>query len=298
LLALPPPPSPSPEQQQQQPPSPVPPPVPQPVPPLLMPAEPPPAPPPFRPRIPAPDTLVDATIVTPAHPRTRRRFLMGAVILAAALILVALQALRSPSEEGAGGPLVPIAAASALAPDAPAPAAAPALAPAAPRTPPSPRALPAARQAPVVRPTRGAQAPAPPAEADPSSDREQLKRWVTEGNLALASGRFGAAGAQFQRAIAADGTAHAAHAGLAEVAYNQGDFPRAALAARRAVSLAPRVAAYRMILAKAYYKVLRYDDAVAQWQKVLELEPANERAQKNIELARAKRTGPGRPARS
>jgi cytochrome c-type biogenesis protein CcmH/NrfG len=53
-----------------------------------------------------------------------------------------------------------------------------------------------------------------------------------------------------------------------------------------------------MILAKAYYKVLRYDDAVAQWQKVLELEPANERAQKNIELARAKRTGPGRPARS
>ena len=115
---------------------------------------------------------------------------------------------------------------------------------------------------------------------------------MTDGNLALASGRFDAAGAHFQRAIAADGTAHAAHAGLAEVTYNQGDFPRAVLAAQRAVSLSPRVATYRMILAKAYYKVLRYDDAVAQWQKVLELEPANERAQKNIDLARAKRGGP------
>jgi len=48
-------------------------------------------------------------------------------------------------------------------------------------------------------------------------------------------------------------------------------------------------AAYRMTLAKAYYKLLRYDDAIAQWQKVLELEPSNERAKKGIELAREKR---------
>jgi tetratricopeptide (TPR) repeat protein len=43
-----------------------------------------------------------------------------------------------------------------------------------------------------------------------------------------------------------------------------------------------------MTLAKAYYKLLRYDDAIAHWQKALELDPSNARAKKNIALARSK----------
>jgi tetratricopeptide (TPR) repeat protein len=41
-----------------------------------------------------------------------------------------------------------------------------------------------------------------------------------------------------------------------------------------------------MLLAKSYYKMLRYEDAIKQWEKALELDPANTAAQKNIEMAR------------
>ena len=85
--------------------------------------------------------------------------------------------------------------------------------------------------------------------------------------------------------MAADSTSHAALAGLAEVAYNESDYTRAVLAAKRALANAPSSTAYRMLLAKSYYKLLRYDDAIKQWQKVLEIEPKNAAAQKNIEMA-------------
>lgn len=171
-------------------------------------------------------------------------------------------------EQGAATPPSPVPGAGAPAPPAP---------PAAGIAPPPPRAAP--------------QPPPPAAAPERARDREQVKRWLAEGSAALAAGHFDAAAAGFQRAIAADGAAHAAHAGLAEVAFNKGDMPRAVLTAKRAVALAPGVAAYRMVLAKAYYKLLRYDDAIAQWQKVIDLEPAGPsgaRARKNIEMARAK----------
>ena len=40
-----------------------------------------------------------------------------------------------------------------------------------------------------------------------------------------------------------------------------------------------------MKLAKAYDKIMRYDDAVQQWRKVLELDPTNATAKQNIEMA-------------
>jgi tetratricopeptide (TPR) repeat protein len=82
---------------------------------------------------------------------------------------------------------------------------------------------------------------------------------------------------------------HAALAGLAELAYNQGDFGRAVLSAKRAVAIAPRAVAYRMTLAKSYFKLLRYDDAIAQWKGVLAIDPGNAAAAKHIEMANSKR---------
>jgi tetratricopeptide (TPR) repeat protein len=43
-----------------------------------------------------------------------------------------------------------------------------------------------------------------------------------------------------------------------------------------------------MSLAKADYKIMRYDDAIQQWSKVLELAPGNASAKQNIEMARSK----------
>ncbi len=108
---------------------------------------------------------------------------------------------------------------------------------------------------------------------------------VHTGNGKLAIGNLDEARTAFQRAVAADPSSHAALAGLAEVAYNESDYTRAVLAAKRALQYAPKSGAYRMLLAKSYYKLLRYDDAIKQWQKVLEIEPKNAAAQKNIEMA-------------
>ena len=92
----------------------------------------------------------------------------------------------------------------------------------------------------------------------------------------------------FQRAISADNECDGAFAGLAEVAFNQGDYPRAVLSAKRAVALVPSSAPYRMTLGKGYYKLMRYPDAIREWQKVLEIDPSNALAQKDIELAKQK----------
>lgn len=118
--------------------------------------------------------------------------------------------------------------------------------------------------------------------------REQARQSVADGNKLLASGSFDEANATFQRAISLDPTAAGAFAGLADVAFNQGDYARAVLSAKRAVALAPAITAFRMTLAKSYYKLLRYDDAIREWQKIVDIEPANATAKKGIELARAK----------
>lgn len=127
--------------------------------------------------------------------------------------------------------------------------------------------------------------PAPAVAAEKVRDPLLAARWVKTGNSKLAVGNLGDARNAFQRAVAADSTSHAALAGLAEVSYNESDYTRAVLAAKRALASSPSSSPYRMLLAKSYYKLLRYDDAIEQWRKVLELDPKNTAAQKNIEMA-------------
>ena len=122
-------------------------------------------------------------------------------------------------------------------------------------------------------------------EPDKIGDPVVAGQWVANGNSKLAAGQLAEARNAFERAVNADSGSHAALAGLAEVAYNESDYTRAVLAAKRAIALAPKVGAYRMLLGKSFYKLLRYEDAIKQWKKVLELDPTNAAAQKNIEMA-------------
>ncbi len=130
------------------------------------------------------------------------------------------------------------------------------------------------------------------ARGDARAETSQLaasKELDAKARAELGAGKTDQANATFQRAIAANGNDHVAYAGLAEVAFNKADFPRSVLLAKRALELAPAAVTYRMILAKAYYKLMRFDDAIAQWKKVLEREPTNEVARQNIKIAQAKR---------
>jgi serine/threonine-protein kinase len=129
--------------------------------------------------------------------------------------------------------------------------------------------------------------PAKPPEDEGEKPRNPAlaQDYVAKGNAQLGAGQLGEARKSFERAISADSAAHGALAGIAEVAYNESDFTRAVLAAKRAIGLAPNSVSYRMLLAKAYYKLLRYEDAIKQWKRVLQLDRTNAAAQKNIEMA-------------
>ncbi len=120
---------------------------------------------------------------------------------------------------------------------------------------------------------------------DKIGDPVAASQWVASGNSKLAAGQLAEARNAFARAVTADSGSHAGLAGLAEVAYNESEYTRAVLAAKRAIALAPKVSAYRMLLGKSFYKLLRYEDAIKQWRKALELDPGNAAAQKNIEMA-------------
>ena len=121
-----------------------------------------------------------------------------------------------------------------------------------------------------------------------TSDLPPAKQWIAKGNASLAAKRFAEATTSFERALASDASAPAALAGLAEATYNQGDFQRAVDSAKRAVAQVPRNVAFRMTLAKSYFKLGRYADAIEHWQKVLEIDPANKLAKKNVEMAKSK----------
>jgi Flp pilus assembly protein TadD len=55
------------------------------------------------------------------------------------------------------------------------------------------------------------------------------------------------------------------------VYFNRAAHQKALSFAKRAVTLAPRRAEYRMQLGDAYFKVLRYDDARAEYEAALDL---------------------------
>jgi Protein kinase domain/Tetratricopeptide repeat len=119
-------------------------------------------------------------------------------------------------------------------------------------------------------------------------DASQAMQAVSKGRSALGAGKFDEASKAFQQALAADPKAHAALDGLAEVSYNRGDFSGAVMNAKRAVALSPKTVGYRMTLAKAYYKLMRYDDAIGEWRKVLLFDPNNALAKENVEMAKSK----------
>ncbi|HEV8324484.1 MAG TPA: tetratricopeptide repeat protein, partial [Myxococcota bacterium] len=129
-------------------------------------------------------------------------------------------------------------------------------------------------------------APDSPELADAARDPARAKALLAKGDARLAEGKLADARQAYLAALGADARSAAALGGLADVAYERSDWTRAVLLAKRAVALAPRAVAYRMALARAFYKLMRYDDAIAQWKKVLEIEPGHPAAKKNIALAR------------
>ncbi|HWB77600.1 MAG TPA: serine/threonine-protein kinase [Nannocystaceae bacterium] len=101
------------------------------------------------------------------------------------------------------------------------------------------------------------------AERDPT----KAKDLAEQGLAALRAGRRSEASSLFNQAIAFDHTNAAALSGLSDIYFDTGADQKAVVYAEKAVKASPANQTYRLKLGDAYYKVLRYNDALAQYEE-------------------------------
>jgi serine/threonine protein kinase len=101
------------------------------------------------------------------------------------------------------------------------------------------------------------------AERDPAKAKELAE----QGQAALRAGRRSEASSLFNQAIAFDHTNAAALSGLSDIYFDTGADQKAVVYAEKAVNASPANQTYRLKLGDAYYKVLRYQDALSQYEE-------------------------------
>ena len=122
------------------------------------------------------------------------------------------------------------------------------------------------------------------------TDPEVARTLVQEGRKLLRQGKLRSARTRFLAAVKADAKSAAAVVGLATVSFEQAAYAQAVELAERATKLNRRELRGYLLLGDAYFKLLRYDDALAAWQRVLTLAPGNKRATQRIAMVKARRT--------
>jgi serine/threonine protein kinase len=129
-----------------------------------------------------------------------------------------------------------------------------------------------------------------PVDEEKAAHLADARRFVDEGRAALAAGRFGDAEIAFSHAEASGFERPAALTGLAEVKFQRGQFGDAVTAARRAVDGGGGVKA-RMILGNSYFKLGKYDEAIVEYRKVLEIDHGHVEAASSLAAAERRRKG-------
>jgi serine/threonine protein kinase/tetratricopeptide (TPR) repeat protein len=164
---------------------------------------------------------------------------------------------------------------------------------------------PVAAAPPTEAPPTPTPTPAPPVPAAPPKARKRenadadsaprdsavSQRFAAAGQAALQRGLLADAEEAFNRAIRADSTNPIAVGGLAEVAFEHARYAEALDYARRASRLAPSSSRYLVVLGDSYFKLLRYDDAQATYQKARALAPKDDGIKSRLERVQAKLGG-------
>ncbi len=120
-------------------------------------------------------------------------------------------------------------------------------------------------------------------------DPSRAAQLADAGANALTSGRRGDAEQLFNQAIALDQNNARALTGLSDIYFDTGSSQKAVLFAERAVEAAPHHKTYRLKLGDAYFKVLRYKDALSQYEEAHEMGEA--RAEQRISRVKSKLGG-------
>jgi tetratricopeptide (TPR) repeat protein len=156
-------------------------------------------------------------------------------------------------------------------------------------------AEPAVAPRPQSRPRPGARpAGHPPKAREPrdalAPEREEARRTLGEARAALTAGRYAQAENLFGRVRATGAERAAALTGLAEVAFQRASYADAARVGRGAVIAGGGVAA-KLVLGNAYFKLGRYDEAIAEYQDILKVDHGHAEARANLAAAQKRKGG-------
>lgn len=134
-------------------------------------------------------------------------------------------------------------------------------------TPPDPAELDDAGEAPLRASEVGDGHEPTPAASEPARvDRPRAKALASKGQAALAAGEIEQAESLFEQALGHDRRHVVALAGLRDVAFERSAYARAVKLGERVVRERPRAAEDRLRLGDSYLKVLRYHDALEQYE--------------------------------
>jgi hypothetical protein len=130
-------------------------------------------------------------------------------------------------------------------------------------------------------------APAPPS---PALALAEARRLLGKAKEATVAERYAEAEDLYNRVRSTGLERGAALTGLAEVAFQRGQYPEAVRAAHRAIESGGGVAA-KMVLGNSYFKLGKYDDAILQYREVLQADAGHREARANLAAAEKRKGG-------
>ncbi|HEY1585633.1 MAG TPA: protein kinase [Polyangia bacterium] len=242
--------------------------------------------------------------ITDRVPRNKTPYVAAAVVASAAVIGITWFAIDRMSSPPNGKTNQPIAGAALSTTTAIQPAIPPATAPTLfPPTsisrsePPTPNPQPPTNvitvDKPVVlkpAPASDAKATAPMAPPNPALALAEARRMLGKAHEAEVDERYAEAEDLYNRVRATGLERGSALTGLAEVAFQRGQYPEAVRAAHRAVESGGGVAA-KMVLGNSYFKLGKYDEAILEYREVLQADAGHREARANLAAAEKRRGG-------
>jgi len=119
------------------------------------------------------------------------------------------------------------------------------------------------------------------------ADPLKASQLVAAGKKQLAEGRLREARQDFLAAIKAHPQNIHAVTGLAAVSFEEAQYTQTIELATQAIAMGPRHVPAHLLLGDAFFKLLRYADALQAWQKILQVDPKNRSAARRIERAKS-----------